>query len=325
VAVRQGLQARSFVLAAESFSDATGCAMCKEEMRQVTQAWGQTVDEQREVAAERIFDHNEKPEEVVAVSDAIKTQASISTDGGMVHVRGEGWKEVKLVTISAVRPKKESEKGSHPDGRRYKPYEPQMMLEKHSYQAGLWDANEMGRHQYLEGLRRAIPACAKVSSPNDGAQWINRITRENFPQATQIVDWFHATEKMWSIAKQTMSDKQDRADWVEKRLNDLWMGRLSAVNAALEKVDLAKAIDPDEVEMSIGYFQRQQDRMNYHQYRIAGYPIGSGSVESGINNVVHHRLKRQGRGWHRDAVNPMLAALSELHSGRFEQAWVATQ
>ncbi|MCP4428571.1 MAG: hypothetical protein GY803_29145 [Chloroflexi bacterium] len=30
--------------------------------------------------------------------------------------------------------------------------------------------------------------------------------------------------------------------------------------------------------------------MKYHQYRIAGYPIGSGAVESGINGVVHHRL-----------------------------------
>lgn len=299
--------------------------MCKEGMRKVTQGWGQAVEAKREAEAEAVFEMNQKPEQAVAVTEAIQTQANISTDGGMVHVRGEGWKEVKLVTISSVRPKKESEKGAHPDGRRYKPYEPQMMLVGHSYQAGLWDANQMGRHQYLEGIRRAIPACPKVSSANDGAQWINRITRENFPQATQIVDWFHATEKMWSIAKQTMSDKQERDDWTEKRLDDLWLGHLSDVNSALERVDPPRAIDPGEVEMSIGYFQRQQDRMKYHQYRIAGYPIGSGAVESGINNVVHHRMKRQGRGWHRDSVNPMLAALSELHSGRFDRAWAATQ
>lgn len=198
------------------------------------------------------------------------------------------------------------------------------MLEKHSYQTGLWGADQMGQHQYLEGLRRGIPNCPTVSSVNDGAQWINRITRENFPKVTQIVDWFHATEKMWHIAKQTMSDTQERDDWVGKRLDNLWLGQLPAVNSALTKVNTTKAIDPDDVQMSIGYFQRQQDRMKYHQYRIAGYPIGSGSVESGINNVVHHRMKRQGRGWHRDNVNPMLAALSELHSGRFVQAWATS-
>ncbi len=65
--------------------------------------------------------------------------------------------------------------------------------------------------------------------------------------------------------------------------------------------------------------------MKYDQYRIAGYPIGSGSVETGINGVVHHRMKRQGPGGARDNVNPMLAALSELHSGRFLQEWKNTQ
>ena len=325
VAVRQGLQSQSFELAAEAFSDATGCNMSKEGLRKVTQGWGQRVSEKREAEAKAVFDQGQKGEQVVRVTDAITSQANISTDGGMVHVRGEGWKEVKLVTISSVRLKRETEKGAHPDGRRYKPYEPQMMLERHSYQAGLWVANQMGRHQYLEGLRRALLACPKLGSPNDAAQWISRITRENFPQAQQIVDWFHATGKMWFIAKQTINDKQGRQDWVAERLDDLWLGRTSAVNSALEKVDTTLSLDQDEVEMSIGYFQRQQDRMKYHQYRIAGYPIGSGAVESGINNVVHHRMKRQGRGWRRETVNPMLAALSELHSGRFDLIWAATQ
>lgn len=325
VAVRQGLQSKSFELGAELFSDATGCDMSKEGIRKVTQEWGKAVDEKREEETEVVFDINQQSAKEIGSISSIETQASISTDGGFVRVRDEGWKEVKLVTISAVRPKKETEKGAHPDGRRYKPYEPQMMLEKHSYQAGLWDAKEMGRHQYLEGLKRDIPNCPQVSSPNDGARWISRITGENFPNAIQIVDWFHAAEKMWHIGKQTIGDKQERTGWAEKRLDDLWMGRLTAVNSALEKVDTTQAIDPDDIEMSIGYFQRQQDRMKYHQYRIAGYPIGSGSVESGINNVVHHRMKRQGRGWQRDNVNPMLAALSELHSGRFDRAWANTQ
>jgi hypothetical protein len=324
VAVRQGLQAQSFKLAAESFSDATGCHMSREGMRLVTQGWGQAVDDKREKEAAELFDSKQCQTAGVESIAPIEKQASLSTDGGMVHVRDEGWKEVKMVAVSAVRPKKETEKGDHPDGRRYKPYEPQMMLEKHSYQAGLWHADKMGQHQYLEGLRRQVGHCPKVSSTNDGARWIERITAENFPQVTQIVDWFHAAEKMWHIGKQTIADKQERADWVTGRLDDLWMGRLPAVNAALEKVDTTCAIDPEDIELSIGYFWHQKERMKYHQYRIVGYPIGSGSVESGINNVVHHRMKRQGRGWQRDNVNPMLAALSELHSDRFESAWAVT-
>jgi len=36
-------------------------------------------------------------------------------------------------------------------------------------------------------------------------------------------------------------------------------------------------------------------------------------------------MKRQGRGWARKNVDPMLAALSELHSGGFEKEWKTVQ
>ena len=37
---------------------------------------------------------------------------AISMDGGMVHIRAEGWKEVKICTISAVEVIGEAEDGS---------------------------------------------------------------------------------------------------------------------------------------------------------------------------------------------------------------------
>jgi len=33
--------------------------------------------------------------------------------------------------------------------------------------------------------------------------------------------------------------------------------------------------------------------------------IGSGTVESAANTVIHHRLKRPGRGWTRDNAQAM--------------------
>lgn len=326
IATRHGLQSKSFALAAELFSDATGCNMSREGLRKVTQGWGRKVSEKRETEVEALFDIKEDPsKEIVAVTNPIEKQASISTDGGFVHIREDGWKEVKMTTISSVRPKKESEKSSLPDGRKYEPDEIQIMLEEHSYQVGFWKADERGKHQYRAGIRRNLENCLDISSTNDGAKWIKRITEENFPNTTQIIDWFHAAEKMWRIGKQTISSQEARKKWVETRLDDLWMGRLDNVNLDLATVDTTQAINTDEVETIIGYFENQQHRMQYDQYRIAGYPIGSGSVESGINGVVHHRMKRQGQGWAQANVNPMLAALSELHSGRFLQEWKTTQ
>lgn len=326
IATQHGLQSKSFTLAAELFSDATGCEMSRESLRKVTQGWGKKVSEKREREALKLFDPHEDPDaEIVAVTDKIDKQGSISTDGGFVHIREDGWKEVKMTTISSVRPKKKHEKNKNQKERSYQPPEQEMMLEEHSYQAGFWKAAQMRKHQYRAGLRRGLENCPTVSSTNDGALWIKRITAENFPDAVQIVDWFHAAEKMWNIGKETIRNQDKRQAWAEERLNDLWMGRLEKVQTDLASLDTSRAINEDKVQEDIGYFDNQQDRMKYDQYRLAGYPIGSGAVESGINGVVHHRMKRQGQGWKRDNVNPMLAALSELHSGRFRQEWENSQ
>jgi len=93
---------------------------------------------------------------------------------------------------------------------------------------------------------------------------------------------------------------------------------------ALQHLDLDRECYPPEVRQALGCFLAHQDRMRYAQFWAEDYPIGSGTVESAANTVVHHRLRRPGRGWQRDAAQAMLAGLSELHSGRFDQAWLAT-
>jgi hypothetical protein len=324
VAARQGLQARSFQLAADSYSDAVGSSMSGDSIRRLTEGWGQAVAGQRDTEVAGLYALDPAEERKVAELDPLEQQANLSTDGGMLLVRGEGWKEVKLVTVSAVRRKRKGERNALPDGRRYAPWEPRITLERHSYQAALCDADTMEGFQYLEGCRRGLPSCAKASAVSDAAEWIQRITETNFPHVTQIVDWFHAAERLWAVGKACFPEEGKRKAWVQDCLDDLWAGRVDKVFQALERLDLASA-DDDDLRQMPGYFQRHRPRMAYHQYRVAGYPIGSGTVESGVNIVVHHRLKRQGRGWNRDNAQAMLAALSELHSGRFEWAWQRTQ
>lgn len=318
IATRQGLLGKSFEQAAAALTDALGCLMSRESVRQVTQAWGAKMERERQEMAEQLFAADIVEPEMPAQYNPIEKQASISTDGGMILIRDEGWKEVKLVAISSVRPKTASERSESQGKRRYAPWEPQMMLEEHSYQAGLWEANMAGQHQYVEALRRGVPECVKVSAVADGAGWIERITTENFPDVVQIVDWFHLTEKMWFIGKHYYPNQTQREFWVNQQLDALWLGQTQKVIAALAQLPPTTEA---QVNSALGYVERQQERMAYHQYRVAGYPIGSGCVESGINTVVHHRLKTQGRGWERDNAQAMLAALSELHSGRFMSAW----
>ena len=90
---------------------------------------------------------------------------------------------------------------------------------------------------------------------------------------------------------------------------------------ALGPLNLERATYPEVVQQAPGYFRNNYKRMRYDEFRAAGYPIGSGTVESGARNVVQPRMRRPGRGWERDNAQAMLAALGELHSGRFQWAW----
>lgn len=141
--------------------------MSPDSLRRITQGWRQKIDRQRQEATERVIqpvqDSQERP---ITAMDTIKGQANLSTDGGMVLIRGEGWKEVKLTTVSEVKVKLASERKKAKESRRAN--DPWVKLTEHSYQAGLWNADEMARHQLVEGIRRGIDQCELLTSVNDG-------------------------------------------------------------------------------------------------------------------------------------------------------------
>lgn len=318
VAVRQGLQAKSFDLAAEAYGDAVGGGMSSDSLRRLTEGWGQKEEDKRKSEAERVYAQKspEPAQKVVKTDRPIGDQANLSTDGGMVLLREEGWKEVKLSVISEVMV-------SQVVATAHDPFpDPQITLKQHSYQAGLWDADEMGQHQYLEGTRRQVEGCPRFSSTNDGALWIERITASNYPQALQILDWGHADERLWKVAKAVFGEGTPQTQsWAQHQIEQLWNGRGNEVVTALNNLHLNQLSCPEDICQSATYFEARIPKIDYARFRQEGYPIGSGTVESAVNTVVHHRLKRQGRGWKRQCAQSMLAGLSELHSGRFLSAW----
>jgi hypothetical protein len=330
VATRQGLQAKSFDLAAVAYEDAVGGTLSADSLRRITEGWGKVVEARRQAEAERANAPARRGEgprarRITPVAP-IEGQANISTDGAMMFVRGEGWKEAKLTTISEVevRPADERNKGEGSPSHRVD--DPVVTLSAHSYQAGLWEADQMAWHQYAEGLRRGLDHCQRLSSVNDGALWIERITATNFPQAEQIVDWSHASGRLWAVANTVLGDQTSRAkEWVAGQLDRLWTGGVADVVTGLSSLGLDQDRYLPEVRQAPGYFESNQTRMRYDYFREQGYPIGSGTVESGVNTVIHHRMRRPGRGWQRDNGQAMLAGLGELHSGRFERAWQDTQ
>lgn len=321
MATRHGLQSKSFAKAAELYSDSTGGSMSSDSMRRITEGFGQQLEEKREREAQAVYDplEPELAQQVVTVAAPIQEQANISTDGGMVLLREEGWKEFKMSVFSEVRVKtvKPGPAETYPD--------PQITLHRHSYQVGLWSADQMGQHQYLEGTRRQVEGCTRLGSANDGAVWINRITTANYLRIRYSIDWSHAHERLSNVAKAVFSEGTPQAQqWTQRQVDLLWHGRVEEVVTALQDLNWDQLNCLEDIRNSPSYFETRKQYMDYARLRREGYPIGSGTVESGINTVVHHRMKRQGRGWKRQHAQAMMAALGELHSNRFSLAWSTT-
>jgi hypothetical protein len=321
VASEQGLQAQSFERAAVAYRRAVGGAISDESIRRICEGFGRAVAELRQAeaqAAMRLPLAGEKGEqERIAQSRPITTQANLSSDGVYLLLRQEGWKEVKLSVISEVTVAEASQRPAQASRRQG---DPLVRLHNHSYQAGLWEADTFASYQYAEGLRRDLAACPTLTSVNDGALWIERITQENFPTAIQIVDWSHAASRIASVAALCFGDSAAQTQpWVQAQLDQLWQGHPSAVASAISRL----ASTHDFVRQSKAYFEANLVRMDYATYRSSGFPIGSGTAESGAKNLVQQRMKRPGPGWSRPNAQAMLAALSELYSARFDQIWRA--
>lgn len=326
VAAQQGLLAKSFDRAAAAYGAAVGGGISGDSVRVLTEGYGAACAAARTQEAQRASAPAPRGEAPGAVRierhDPLSGRANVSSDGAMLHVRGEGWKEVKLVAVSAVTVRPASERSRREPASR-RAHDPVVVLSRHRYQAGLWDADQFARQQYAEGLRRGVESCRPLSSVNDAAEWIARATAENFPQAVQIIDWSHVSERLGLVAGAVLGDGSGAAHgWTEQRLDRLWAGNTAAVSSALTHLERkAPRAAKAQVHDTLVYFQNQHARMHYADYRAAGLPLGSGTVESAANTVVHDRLKRPGRGWARANAQAMLAGLSELHSGRLATSW----
>lgn len=320
------MQAPSFARAAEAYTDAVGGYISRSSVRRITEGFGQRLVERKEREAARssaIAERDESPQDRrVEVKDPILGRGNLSSDGTMILIREEGWKEVKLATFSQVEvlgPEDKRRRSAQRRGKRA--YEDVVRLSAHSYCAGLWKADTFEPYQYAEGLRRGLDQVERLSSVNDGAPWIERTTFTNFPEATQVIDWNHALERLWAVAHAVYGEGASAQQWVGQQEDALWTGAVDQVIESLNALDLDKPGYPAEVRQAPGYFRHNRDRMRYNVFRALECPIGSGTVESGAKNVVKHRMRRPGRGWSRPSGQSMLAALSELHSERFDWAW----
>lgn len=158
-----------------------------------------------------------------------------------------------------------------------------------------------------EGIRRGADHVRQFTILGDGAAWIWNIATAKFPEATQIVDLFHAREHLHDLARKLEFMLGDRKDeWLAARLEDLDYGYIDGITAATRKYPLV-GVKKDEIDTALGYFENNSPRMRYHWFRQCGLFVGSGVVEASCKTVIGHRLKQSGMHWTVNGADAIIA------------------
>jgi hypothetical protein len=236
----------------------------------------------------------------------------LSVDGAMVPLVGGEWAEVKTLALGVV----ESGRGAAPRATAL------------SYFSRLADAETFRHLARGELHRRGTEAAGTVCAVQDGAEWLQRFVDFCRPDAVRILDFPHAAEHLATAARAVFgAGSAALSEWLGPRLHELKHGDPDRVLAALRALPVGAAADPTgaatALAETLGYLEKRRPQLAYAVFRAAGYPIGSGAVESANKLVVEARLKGSGMRWARANVNPLVALRSVLCSERWDAAWPA--
>ena len=151
----------------------------------------------------------------------------------------------------------------------------------------------------------------------DGAPWIWNTARELFPQATQILDRFHAKEALHRTAQSLFGATSEGKPWAAARCAELDDGKLHAIVHALRP----HADSSAEATQCALYIFRNRARMRYPKFHTQGLCTSTGVLEAGCKVVIGTRLKRAGMHWTVKGADAIIALRCSKLSGRYEDFW----
>jgi hypothetical protein len=256
----------------------------------------------------------------------------VEADGVLVRFR-DGWHEAKVGEVAGCRV-----------GNGRPPTDPAArapQLVAPSYIATRAPAAEFGPQLLAEAARRGALEVVRWEQPpgtdprlalvgpaeailrlvvvlGDGARWIWDLAADHFgPARTEIVDYFHATEHIWTLARALYGEATDHmAAWAEAWCVDLLEHGPEPLVTALRSTEPADAEAAEVLRIELGYFTTNAARMAYPDFRARGLPIGSGAVESAARHVVQIRMKRSGMRWSDHGGQALLSVCAYRASNR---------
>jgi hypothetical protein len=186
----------------------------------------------------------------------------LSVDGSMLAILGEGWREARVASLGVVSPDP-----SAPEAVRT------IAL---SYVAALCDAHAFQAVALSEVVQRGLDQAARVAAVSDGALWIQDFVDYHCPQAVRILDFAHAAGYLAAAAQACFGPgTAATSEWFATQRHALRHGEPDLVLAALAALPAR-----EERDTALRYLGERRAMIRYRELNEAGWPIGSGCVES---------------------------------------------
>jgi hypothetical protein len=267
------------------------------------------------------------PEPVPAASEP-EFSLVLMMDGWMARQRGVdwgasrrkkkadrvNWKEVKSAVIYRL-----EQSAKKPSGRG-------MLIEKYVVvRPPDTEPVDFGAAVQAEARRRGLTRACKVYVVIDGAVWLWKLTQDRFSQAIQVLDFHHASEHLWAIARLLHGEGTDAARaWVEPLLHQLRHAQeqqvVHSLQALLQPGSGLSASTMEALQTPVEYFQTHQEHIHYQRVAKQGGPIGSGSVES-LCSQLQNRFKRTGQFWSPSGLENLLWIEVLLRNQDYDVLW----
>jgi hypothetical protein len=191
-----------------------------------------------------------------------------------------------------------------------------------TYTGAIETAEEFGKRLYLEAWKRGWSRAQKRVVMGDGSEWIWNQAQQHFPGAIQIVDFYHADEHLWEMARALHpNDKASQNRWIMIHQDLLEAGKIEKLVFALRSIETTNLELAEKIRTEAEYFERNAERMRYPEFRRQHLFVGTGVIEAGCKTVIGSRCKQSGMFWSVRGANDILALRCCQFNGRFEDYW----
>jgi hypothetical protein len=194
--------------------------------------------------------------------------------------------------------------------------------ESTSFVGAIEPAEDFGWRMYGEAVRRGLSQAQRVVVLGDGAEWVKNVAQMHFPEATFIIDLYHARQHISGLCKNLFSANEKKMGQQRIRWwTDLDEGKVEKIIGQAQQQLPQDTEAKKKAEAEIHYLEKNKEHMRYGEFRAQGLFVGSGVVEAGCKTVIGQRLKQSGMEWSVRGANAIISLRCIIKSNRFEDYW----